>query len=364
MKNITLYIAIYLIMGCNSNKPDIQNNNLITIEIDHKKNEPLLLSSIVDSISFIKLETKNNEIISSPTKVQLFKNKIYILDRERNSIFIFNKSGDYLQKIQNTGKGPGEYLQLVDFEINNQGIYLLDYPNNIIHYDFDFKYLQKIELKNSYSFSFSHFNGLFWISNEKGSEKENFHISAVNQHGETKATFIKKDFLKKEFHWHLGSEFNKHDSILYFSPLFDNRIYRTNGEEIQKAYTIDFGQYSFPHDQNIFKEDVYSPDFNFAFKQHFWVTDKYLILDFFIDGERNFSFFDKEKNKIHHGFIENDFFPEYRFLPSWNERNTLIEVVDAFTLNEYFPSLKNEIHCLHSLKSADNPILILYHLKT
>ncbi|HTO16511.1 MAG TPA: 6-bladed beta-propeller [Edaphocola sp.] len=364
MKTIKFCLAILLITGCQVKNTEKESDDHIILDVFPQKNEELLLSNFVDSITFIKLETNNNEIISNITKVQLFNDKIFILDRDRNSIFVFDKNGSFIEKVQNIGRGPGEYLQLVDFEINNQGIFLLDYPNNILHYNFQLEYLQNINLMELYTFTFNYYKDMFWVCNEAGSQNELFHFSSVNQKGITRNTFIKKDFLEKEYSWHLGSEFNKQDSILYLSPLFDNRIYIANGEEIEIAYTINFGNHSFPNNQNIFSKNIYSSDFDYALKQHFWVTSKYLIFDFLFSGERKFVFFDKVTQKAQYGFIDNNLFSGYRFLPFWNDENTLIEVVDAITITEIFGFLKNSVSCLNSLSENDNPIVLLYHLKT
>ena len=363
MKILKICLVFFLLVGCQTNKTEKESGNHIKLNINPKNKESILLSSFVDSIEFIHLNKAGNEIISNISKVQLFNNNIFILDREGNAIFVFKKDGSFVKKIQNTGRGPGEYLQLVDFDISSNGIFLLDYPNNILHYDIDFEYIEKYNLRGLYTFSFKCYKDLFWTYNEEGSENELFHFSAINREGDTKDRFIKKDFLGKEYQWHIGSEFNIHDGNLYFSPLFDNRIYKTNGHEVEKAYTIDFGEYSFPNDQNIFKENIFSQSFNYAVKQNFWITNKYLILDFLYDSERKFMVLDKKNQSIQYGLVDNDLFPDYRFLPSWNDRNTLIEVVDAFTINEFFPFLRNEVSCLESLSEDDNPVLILYHVK-
>lgn len=364
MKKIIFCLAILTMAGCQTKKTEKKSDNHCVIDVYPQKNEALLLSDFVDSVDFIKLETKNNEIISNITKLQLFNNNIYILDRDRNSFFLFNKDGSFIEKVQNIGRGPGEYLQLVDFEVNDQGIFLLDYPNTILHYNFDFEYLKKFNLGDVFTFTFSYYKDEFWASNEEGSQNELFHFSTINKKGVAKDTFIKKKFLNKEFSWHLGSEFNKLDSILYFSPLFDNRIYIANGEDVQTAYTINFGKHSFPNDLNLFTTNIYAPDFDYALKQHFWVVENYLIIDFLYGGERQFVFFDKKTKKTKYGTVDNDLIPRYRFLPFWNDGNTLIEIVDPTTIFEFFGSLKNEVYCLKSLSPDDNPIVILYHLKT
>ena len=131
MKKAKLYLAILLLTGCYNNRSDINRNDHQTLNIEPRQTNSLLLSSFVDSMAFVPLETKNNELINNITKVQYYNNNFYILDRANKSIFVFNSIGSFLKKLQRRGKGPGEYMQLEDFEVNNNGIFLLDYPNKI-----------------------------------------------------------------------------------------------------------------------------------------------------------------------------------------------------------------------------------------
>jgi hypothetical protein len=54
---------------------------------------------------------------------------------------------------------------------------------------------------------------------------------------------------------------------------------------------------------------------------------------------------------------------DYRFLPTWNSTNTLIEIVDASTLNAYFAPIKSKVESLRAVASDDNCVLVLYFLK-
>ncbi len=340
------------------------NDSHHVIDINPQKNKTLLLSEFVDRVSFIKLETNNKGIVSDITKLQFFNNKIFILDRSQNSIFVFNKNGSFVDKFQNIGRGPGEYLQLVDFEINDWGIFLLDYPNKILHYNFNLEFIQKIDLGSLFTFSFCFYKDKFWVCNEEGSLNELFCFSTINNKGVTEDTFLKRKFLNKEFNWQGGSEFNKSDGFLYLSPQFNNQIFITKGKDIQTAYTINFGKYAFPHDQNLFATNIFSPEFNYALKQQFWIGDSLLVFDFLFGGERQFVFYEKKTKNTKYGKIENDLIPSYRFFPSGSEGNILIEIVDPITILEFFEFLTEEVYALKSLTENDNPILILYHLKT
>ena len=77
----------------------------------------LLLSSFVENIKIVPLETKDECLISQIDKIRIFKDEIYILDKMNNAVFIYGIDGKHHRTLFKVGNGPGEYLQLMDFDI-------------------------------------------------------------------------------------------------------------------------------------------------------------------------------------------------------------------------------------------------------
>ena len=118
----------------------LRNPQVQSINIDSLKNEGMInLSSVFKRVKTIILETNKDALIGNINSVQVFGDKIYILDSEKaKCIFVFNKSGKYLQRIGNVGKGPGEYVKPTDFTIDmkNKFIYILDNQSyRVLKYD-------------------------------------------------------------------------------------------------------------------------------------------------------------------------------------------------------------------------------------
>src|SRR5690606_16674536 len=74
----------------------------------------------------------------------------YLLDIDSNSIFIFNRDGSFHNKISRIGGGPGEYLQIVDFDISKDDNSIWVYDNqssNMIVYNQYLADFRTIKLK-------------------------------------------------------------------------------------------------------------------------------------------------------------------------------------------------------------------------
>lgn len=87
------------------------------------KNVPLL-SDVVDSLEYIKLETHPDYLIGSIIDNPVVSDKYLFLYCSHNTgLLQYSRSGKFIRKIGAYGKGPGEYLQLKGFWIDeNKGI--------------------------------------------------------------------------------------------------------------------------------------------------------------------------------------------------------------------------------------------------
>ena len=68
----------------------------------------------------IKLETNKNCIIQEIYRLDVFDDKLYILDEKSNRLIVFDSNGRYLYDIGKNGNGNKEYLQISDVSIDRQ----------------------------------------------------------------------------------------------------------------------------------------------------------------------------------------------------------------------------------------------------
>lgn len=130
-----MYIIALLMTTCSctqrksSISPILDNDKIVTIDIDQAQSEDMILfSSLLETPDVIVLETKNECIIRNIYALEVYNDKIYILDDKAYSLFVFNRDGSFLHKIGCRGNGPGEYIDLSDFSIDRARgiIYLWD----------------------------------------------------------------------------------------------------------------------------------------------------------------------------------------------------------------------------------------------
>jgi hypothetical protein len=102
----------------------------------------------VESYSLIQLETSPASLLGDISQVQLFENKLYILDRQSGSLLAFNTDGSFFRRIGSQGRGPNEFLAICAFYINpeKRQITLFDpLGSQAVVYDLGGQFIEKKE---------------------------------------------------------------------------------------------------------------------------------------------------------------------------------------------------------------------------
>lgn len=104
---------------------------------------------------WVQLETLPECLIGYIDQMQVFRDKIFVLDRSvANGVFVFDMKGKFLYQAGRKGKGPGEYYQISQFYIDSvkNAVTLLDAEMKKIHrYNLENgRFLEAVQLDKSY----------------------------------------------------------------------------------------------------------------------------------------------------------------------------------------------------------------------
>ena len=149
IRTLLLMISgIILLSSCHRNRPA---TNAATLHPPLRTAEhPLHLSDIVDSLSYIKLATDTSNLIGVIDKIIPLQDRILIVDKDiTQTIYIFDKSGRFIRKINKKGRGPGEYLSLNDVAVDVSNKRLIvhdDIAQKISIFTYEGEFIEKIGL--------------------------------------------------------------------------------------------------------------------------------------------------------------------------------------------------------------------------
>ncbi len=114
----TYILFLFILIACNTITIKEEDNRLRTIDIDKVSK---IKQHKINIKKVIPLETGKNSLIAYISEIIIKNNKIYILDIKLNCIFIFDLNGNFLNKVSNKGRGPGEYISIKSFDVNEKG---------------------------------------------------------------------------------------------------------------------------------------------------------------------------------------------------------------------------------------------------
>ncbi len=234
MKHRIIYLVLIAIIlySCTGEA----TNSLSTVHIKMESNAPL--EEFIANEKIIPLETNGECLIGTIKKMVADSSHIYISDNSYKEIFIFKKDGKYISKISLSGRGPKEYIEISDFSIHNNLIYILARANRAIKvYKIDGSYSHEITLTDWYDrFAISEDYILLYSAK---SNDQLFDIIKINHSGE-----VIDKFMPFKQNGSYGITFNPFNHIkggeyLIAFP-FDRRVAILNKDGCEYKYKFDF----------------------------------------------------------------------------------------------------------------------------
>jgi len=129
MNKIKLLIYSFLLLGCAESKKVDKLPSIIEtsdLQVSSKLGEPITeLDEHFDFLDLISLQTPEGIVISEITKVMMDDSGIFVHDKKFEGLYHFDLDGNYLKSYGTLGEGPGEFLDISDFEIKEDEIVIL-----------------------------------------------------------------------------------------------------------------------------------------------------------------------------------------------------------------------------------------------
>jgi len=125
---------LFFMLQCTTPSKNAEKNFENNVQIVFKSIESQSTSLLKD-ITFVKLETNDENLLGNINQIEVFDELIYILCD--SGLYIFDLLGNFIRSIRCTGNGPGEFLSPYSFWIDEDGfIFVLDRQlNRLLKYN-------------------------------------------------------------------------------------------------------------------------------------------------------------------------------------------------------------------------------------
>ena len=360
---------------CKQSPVNLYDNDSIKIIVDSENfQERIFYSQLFDSVKYVVLENCDDCLIGSIEKVVFFDNKFFVLDSKQNILFAFSESGKFMWKINKRGNGPGEYLYIRDFDIDDNRLYLFDPRRNILEYDLSGNFIRKYSLNNKYGTSILVNNGLFYINTcNNPSTEGNYHLLIMDNYGKNFKNGIpitQKNLIGKCVTFNQRNSFMRyHDKIRFFMP-FSTKVFSITGNKISVQYYFDFKNKNLP--ENFFNKNTYEDLKNYSTYAYgfntYWENDLYLsFIIKFNDNDWNV-LYSKAENRVNYGHFSDDIafcWPNFQFVNN-NFAIGFRTMDELFAEYKYAKDERNNTivgEIVENANEEDNPVIFIYFFK-
>jgi hypothetical protein len=388
MKFLFYFLSFGIFVGCAEKRITQEPTEIIKIFSDSITH----YEEMFKKTETIFLETNRNCLISKISQLEVFSNKVFILDNNTKNIFLFNIKGKFLNKIGSRGKGPGQYIRPKNFIIDCKDSLLKVYDSaqkKIIAYNFNGDFEKEIIL-DRYLLSFGEWeNGYgYWgycssISNSSvdPEKKGTLKFFNFNSNGKVIGSFEGEmviDYLNLSDCYIT----NQHKGKVFFVEPFCDKISFFDGSNISADLKIDFSGNFLPRKlmsvikdvsktNNAIKLNDLAKSYVFGFIC-FLENDKwiYTFTPFHETSTLYNKFSKKAKTFYKMPFKEDNW--ETFSLPLLLKDDKIFSAINP---SEFFDSLKDSIQqkyshkrmislqkLLSNVKENDNPIIFIYDL--
>lgn len=372
---VFILLIFFLGFSCNNernkNKSEEQHQQLINIDRIPNSNSD---SITITDIKYVFLESTLKGIIGKIDKIKIYNNKYYFLDINiTNRLYLYEDNGKFVKTIGRKGKGPGEYIQLMDFDVDKYGnVYLYDNgKKNLIVFDNYGKFIKEIKLKSRF-FEFALIDDeTLAVYNCFNKGKVIAHIGKYNLNSEDLQIIIPGRKIKDDLSIVKFSSKYLYDtdSGILCNPRFSNNVLRIEKKKTTKI--MEFNDEYIPNENVILK---LKQDRNYGILNDKYILDIrniYETNDFFnlIIYKRLFKNLIISKNtgnlKVFTGIENNNYLGNNEFMGSYDDyfisliepkmikKQTWMEKLERSTLDD------NTKAKLNNLDITSNPVLVL-----
>ena len=369
---LSLFLIFIFLYSCQKNK-EIRNpianiNSKDSINIDNHIN--LKEGEIIFEKKFIPLETTEKSLIGEIKRIEIVNDTIIIFDKISNNLFLFDINGNYIKKIGEQGKGPGQFGNIRCFTIDKTN-------NNIILYDDSQAKIKEFNLKGSYIADeklhvypayLSKINDHLILYMNKSSFYEgnkNFYDLIFVKDQKIKTQYF--NFDKSFTSWfQYANPFYNVNGSLHFIDFWNSNIYKIIDQNNMKLkYHLSINSpipLAFTKNAEVFDDN--SGNYSFIYST-FLESENYLYFDLMNKQEYDKILYNKSKNEVFYlpkivKKYENYFSPVYAY------NNSFVGILSPMETKQAveYKTIENKdlLNIAKKISYNDNPILVLYNI--
>lgn len=224
---------------------NIATENLQAIAVEVEDFDFEKLGNFLETTSYIQLAAE--PLLTSIQEVQIKNEKIYVHDR-LSRIICYDMQGNVIYKIDAKGAGPGEYMNVNAFVVNEQNRELVIFDNfrqSLLYYNADNgAYIKMQKLEKPDPTAMASLRGVYYYDNRYHNNYANdttlYYSLLISKDGTRMGQrYFPHNEAESSYHFTPGQPFSYNDSVLYYCKAFDSVVYELSPEGLEALYEIE-----------------------------------------------------------------------------------------------------------------------------
>lgn len=252
---ISIAMVMAMVISCNRNG---DSSGIETVELQDLVPQDVNVSSFTTGVETVPLETGDDSRISMIRDIEIDSTRIYISDLITRSILIFDRSdGTFLSKLHKQGRGPGEYLEITDFCVDDEAgtIEVFDGSASGILLTYDINSLEFLESEDLPLLAHGGFlkkDGMYYFDTHRRNnyiEGERTNSGLISYNPETKEFKALFDDLRPKNEnrsFHINGFWRSPGDRLYYSQLWNDTFYEITDNQAIPVLRVDPGRKDVP----------------------------------------------------------------------------------------------------------------------
>ena len=327
------------------------------IHTDLSNNKILQLSELFDGIRYIPLETPDTALIANVQAITYHNGRYYLI--AENTLYVFNRHGQYLSQHNNQGRGANEYNSIfqVKSSIGDSVLYVSGDNGKghiVMAYDRNGNYLKTLIQNRSFNMEFNVLENSIIISDGRT-------VSLYDKQGKLENEIRISPFDSISFGTsnHL-SDFSSQEVI--FSCPGSDTLYFLGKSGITRKISLDYGHNQSPEQ---FKKSLSNP-ITFPYFHNFISLGKTVLDLIVIDQKQYMIQMDlTRRTATVCDTLVNDIDHTIPYIPREIVENQGLMVLPAPVFFHFIqPEQLSAIPALRNLTEDANPVIVVLNLKS
>lgn len=247
----SLYLAlVFFIVSCGNRKEE--GNSSSSIDLDHFKSYPISLeaprikfSKLIEQIKIVKLEETEESLLGNVYNITLHDDIIAFPNTKEKSLYIFNRRGEFVRKLNNSGDGPKEYSSLWSYWFTGDTLKIYDNERpRVVSYSLDGQYLTEIKLPRHAMHVYENERG-YWLdlSHRFTGDTTNYELIGYDHSMRGPIEFLP---FNQPFGFPVVTTTNSmtpYKDGLVYKQILNDSVYLIRGDKVEPLAHIDFGNH-------------------------------------------------------------------------------------------------------------------------